>query len=264
MNPYGSAAPHYLRGRPPYSAQLLDLLSSELGLDGTGEHLDVGCGPGVLVVQLAPACATRIGLDPEPAMLAEAARHAAANDVEARWIEARAEDLPTLGLPPTRLVTFGQSLHWTDQDAVLAAVFDLLEPGGAIAVVSHDIEAGPPPSEAPAPLIPHDAMHALIRSHLANDSAARPARMDRFEDAVARSPFGSARLLHAPGRTDLVRTTDGVISGFLSMSFANPDLFGNDLDAFVADARALLAAASPDGRFWDWPGETAVVLATKP
>ena len=61
-----------------------------------------------------------------------------------------------------------------------------------------------------------------------------------------------------------MRTTDGVISGFLSMSFANPDLFGNDLDAFVADARALLAAASPDGRFWDWPGETAVVLATKP
>jgi hypothetical protein len=107
-------------------------------------------------------------------------------------------------------------------------------------------------------------MHALIRSHLANDSAPRPARMDRFEDAIARSPFGRSRLLHAPGRTDLVRTTDDVISGFLSMSFARPDLFGDHLDEFVADAHALLAATAPDGRFWDWPGDTAVVLATKP
>jgi ubiquinone/menaquinone biosynthesis C-methylase UbiE len=260
---YSSSAPYYLRGRPPYSTHLLDLLRSELDLDGSGVLVDVGCGPGVLVVQLAPAVTTRIGIDPEPAMLEEAARHAAAHDVAARWICARAEDLPALQLPPARLVTFGQSLHWTDQALVIDAVYDLLEPGGAIAVISHDIDAAPPPIAGPAPPIPHDEVHALIRRHLANDSAPRPAHMERFQDALARSRFRAARPLHAPGRRDLVRDIDGVIAGFLSMSFASPDQFGPGLDAFLADARNLLAEASPTGRFWDWPGDTAVVLAVK-
>ncbi len=261
---YASSAAHYLRGRPPYSAQLLDVLRDELDLDGTGLLVDVGCGPGVLVVQLAAAVATRIGIDPEPAMLDEAAGHAAAHDVEAQWIRARAEDLRALDLPPARLVTFGQSLHWTDQEPVIDAVYDLLEPGGAIAVIAHDIEAGPPPIDQPAPPIPHDEIHALIRRHLANDSAPRPARMDRFEDALARSRFGTSRHVLAPGRTDLVRGADDVIANFFSTSFAAPDLFGAGRDAFVADMRALLAASSPTGRFWDWPGDTAVVLAVKP
>jgi hypothetical protein len=28
--------------------------------------------------------------------------------------------------------------------------------------------------------------------------------------------------------------------------------------------RALLAKRSPDGIFWDWPGDTGVVMARKP
>ena len=51
---YRGAAPHYRRGRPPYSAHLLDVFTRELGLDGHGTLLDVGCGPGVLAVELAP------------------------------------------------------------------------------------------------------------------------------------------------------------------------------------------------------------------
>ena len=68
--PYATAAAHYLRGRPPYSPQLADVMRSELGLDGTGVLVDVGCGPGVLAVQLAPLFDTVVGIDPEPAMLA--------------------------------------------------------------------------------------------------------------------------------------------------------------------------------------------------
>jgi hypothetical protein len=32
----------------------------------------------------------------------------------------------------------------------------------------------------------------------------------------------------------------------------------------AGDVRALLASRSPEGMFWDWPGDTEVVMARKP
>ena len=50
---YDGAAVHYRYGRPAYSPGLEALLIKELGLDGSGRLLDVGCGPGILTVRLA-------------------------------------------------------------------------------------------------------------------------------------------------------------------------------------------------------------------
>jgi SAM-dependent methyltransferase len=265
---YGPAARHYLRGRPPYSDQLLAVLTAELGLDGDGRLLDVGCGPGVLAVQLAPAFREVVGLDPDAAMLEEAARHAGAHGVSATWIEAPAERLPELGLAPVRLATFGQSFHWTERDIVAEAVFDVLEPGGSIAIVLNDIDHGLAPSTPPAPPIPHEALRELVRRYLGPQDRAgsglRPAFTEPSQDAIVRSRFGTVKVLHAPGRADIVRDVDGVIAGYLSTSFAAPQQFGDALDDFVGDARELLLAASPDGRFWDWPGDTWILVATKP
>jgi len=265
---YGPAARHYLRGRPPYSAALLDVLTAELGLDGTGRLLDVGCGPGVLAVQLAPAFAEVVGVDPDPVMLDEASGHAAANGVAATWIEAPAERIPELDVGPARAVTFGQSFQWTVRDVVTAAVWDVLLPGGAIVLITHDIDHGPPPVDGPAPPIPDDELRALVRRYLGPaDRAGGGLRpdfdSDRYEVALARSRFGPPRVVHAPGRPDLVRNVDGVIDGYLSMSWAAPQLFGADLEAFVADARRLLLDIAPAGRFWDWPGDTVALIADR-
>jgi SAM-dependent methyltransferase len=258
--PYATAAAHYLRGRPPYSAQLPDVMGAELGLDGTGTLVDVGCGPGVLAVQLAGLFETVIGIDPEPAMLTEARRHAAAHGVTASWIEARAEDLAALELPAARLVTFGQSIHWTDRQPVLAMVHELLEPGGSVALIAPAVEHGSPPVDPLAPPIPHDRIEALLGSYL---GWSRSPRVDTYETSLEQSPFGRSHVAFAPGRADIVRTTEEVVSGYLSMSFAAPDRFGDRLAAFLADLRAVLAAVSPAGRFHDWPGDTAVIWATK-
>jgi hypothetical protein len=48
------------------------------------------------------------------------------------------------------------------------------------------------------------------------------------------------------------------------MSYSAPHLYGGRLDAFEADMRALLAERSPDDRFWDWPGDTEILIARKP
>ncbi len=73
---YQGSATYYVQGRPPYSSALATTLASELGLDGSGRLLDVGCGPGVLTITLAGYFEEVIGLDPDAEMLAEGARRA--------------------------------------------------------------------------------------------------------------------------------------------------------------------------------------------
>jgi hypothetical protein len=47
------------------------------------------------------------------------------------------------------------------------------------------------------------------------------------------------------------------------MSYAAPHLFGSRLDEFIANLKDLLTRHSPTGMFWDWPGDTEIVIATR-
>jgi len=55
-----------------------------------------------------------------------------------------------------------------------------------------------------------------------------------------------------------------LISRDLSLSSSAPHLFGDRLGDFAGEVRALLASRSAEGIFWDWPGDTEVMLARKP
>lgn len=97
---YAGSAAYYAEGRVPYPGELADALTLELGFDGRGRLLDVGCGPGSLTLLLAPRFEQVIGLDADPQMLAEGQRRADAEEVaNVGWVHRRAEDLsPDLGL----------------------------------------------------------------------------------------------------------------------------------------------------------------------
>lgn len=265
---YSGSAVHYRRGRPAYSPQLESVLTEELGLDGSGRLLDGGCGPGILTVRLAPLFEETIGLDPDPAMLNEGRRIAEELGIgNIRWVQARAEDLPDAAPGPYRLVTFGQSFHWTDEPRVAELVYDVLEPGGALAMVVHTVEGRPlPPSPGPPP-IPHDEIKQLVVKYLGSTRRAGlgfgPSRSHRFEDILVRSRFGEPEILFAPGVPDLVRDSESILSGYLSMSSSAPHLFGDQADTFATEVRELLRERSPEGIFWDWPGDTEIVLARK-
>jgi SAM-dependent methyltransferase len=266
---FRGTARYYLQGRPAYSAQLADVLARELGLDGTGRLLDLGSGPGTLGVQLARLFEHVTLLEPDAEMLAEARAHAAAAGLTAvDFVRATAEDLPRLEMPPMRVATFGQSFHRTDRLRAAAAVYDVLEPGGSMVLVVHDPTRPPPRQRPDAPPIPHEDVHRLIRGYLGSElrSGARPAAdysAERFEDTLVRTPFGRPRVTYAPGRPDVVRDVEGVVAGYLSMSFAAPPMFGSRLPDFITDLRALLEQRSPTGYFWDWPGDTEILIATR-
>jgi SAM-dependent methyltransferase len=266
---YQGSAVYYAPGRPPYSRALVATLAAEVGLDGSGRLLDVGCGPGVLAVTLAGRFAEAIGLDPDAEMLAAGARRAAEAGIDnIRWVQALAEDLPTLDLGKFRLVTFGQSFHWTDRERVAEAVYDILEPGGALALIGHAHAGRPQPSGPGYPPIPHDAIHALIERYLGPGRRAGQGfwtdPVERHEAILARTHFEAPRQIFCAGRPDIVQDIDGVLANYFSASYAAPHLFGDRREQFEADVRTELAAGSPSGLFWDWPGDTEILVAAKP
>ena len=244
---YDGAAAHSRYGRPAYSPQLEALLADEIGLDGSGRLLDVGCGPGIVTVRLAHLFEGAVGLDPDPGMIAE--------------------DLPAAAPGPYRLVTFSQSFFWTDQVRGAEAVYDRLEPDGAVALVWHKTAGrAVPPSPGP-PRIPHDEIGELVRKYLGPTRRAgqstRPVQTLSLEDALASTRFGTPEVIFAPGIPDLLRDVESVVSGYFSMSYAAPHLFGDRAEEFADEVRELLRQRSPESVFWDWPGDTEVLLARK-
>ena len=264
----GSAA-HYRYGRPAYSPELEAVLTQEARLDGNGRLLDVGCGPGVLTVRLAHLFEHVVGLDPDADMLTEGCRAAEERRVvNIGWVQGLAEDLPDVAPGPYKLVTFGQSFHWTDEQSVAETVYDLLEPGGVLALIVHTVTGRPRPPDPGVPAIPHDEIKALVEEYLGSTRRAgqgtAPLRAHRFEDVLARTRFGVPRQFFVPGVPDLLRDSESVLSGYFSLSSSAPHLFGDRLDDFATQVRALLANRSAEGVFWDWPGDTEVVIARKP
>jgi SAM-dependent methyltransferase len=266
---YDGAAVHYRYGRPAYSPGLEALLADELGLDGSGRLLDVGCGPGILTVRLAGLFEEAVGLDPDPGMIAEGRRAAEERGIaNITWVRALAEDLPGAAPGTYRVVTFGSSFWWTDEVRVAEAVYDTLEPGGALVLVMHKAEGRVVPQSPGPPPIPHAEIEALVDKYLGSTRRAgqgtAPVRTHSAdEDALARTRFGVPQIFFAPGIPDLVRDTESVLSGYFSTSFSAPHLFGDRVGEFATEVRGLLRSRSPEGAFWDWPGDTKVIIARK-
>jgi len=267
---FGGTAEYYAVGRPPYSARLAETMAQELSLGCTGQLLDVGCGPGTLVLPLARLFDQVVALDPEPGMLQVGRRRCRqAGIANVRWVRGVAEEIATLDVGPCQVVTFGQSFHRVQRLEVAEVVFDLLLPGGSLVTISHHHHDGRQRPPGPGyPEIPHAEVRKLIvdylgegtRRYLETWDEGQPAR---FEDTLALTRFGGSRTVYAPGRPDLIRDIDTVVANFFSLSYAAPRLFGDRRGDFEADLRRLLGDHSPAGLFWDWPGDTELVIATK-
>lgn len=100
---------------------------------GARTILDVGCGTGRLLADLAVARpdATLLGVDPAPGMVAAARQRAAGRfDVQ----QAAAESLPVVDSSIDLVVSVLSFDHWADQEAGLREVRRVLRPGGVVVI----------------------------------------------------------------------------------------------------------------------------------
>jgi SAM-dependent methyltransferase len=276
---YAGSAAYYVRGRVSYPRELVDALVAELALDGSGRLLDVGCGPGSLILLLAPWFEQATGLDADAEMLAEGARQAAAAGISnVDWLNLRAEDVPA-DLGRFRVVTLAQSFHWMDRALVARRLHDVLDSGGVLVHVhatTHEGVDGNLPLPHPRP--PRREIRALIEQFLGPGRRAGQATLPpvpvpvpvavaeaeaergRYEAEIYRAAgfLGPVRI-EVPGSV-VVRSADEVLASVFSLSSAAPHLFGDRVADFEAALRELLAEVGSDGRFSEQLREIAVDL----
>jgi ubiquinone/menaquinone biosynthesis C-methylase UbiE len=131
----GDTASFYARYRRAYPAEFVARLG-EVGGDGRGRLLDLGCGTGILLLQLAPSFEYTVGVDPEPDMLREADRAARARGSEnVEWIRGSSADLQSMEPQLGRfdVVTIGTAFHFMEPLATLGEL-QRIAAGGVVAV----------------------------------------------------------------------------------------------------------------------------------
>ena len=133
MGRFETAAPTYAARREPYPPAFFDAAARALGLTGGEALIDLGTGPGLLALGFAPYVERIFGVDPEPAMIAEARKAATAAGVEFPILLGRAEDLQA-GVGRFELIVIGRALHWMEREPTLAALARILAPDGRILI----------------------------------------------------------------------------------------------------------------------------------
>ena len=252
---YAQSAAYYVAGRMAYPSRLAEQIAAAVGLSGASRALDVGCGPGALTLMLARHVGQIIGIDADPEMVAQAemaAQRAGVGNVG--WRRMRGEQLPG-DLGRFDLVTFAQSFHWMERVKVARTVLAMLSAGGACVHVHATTHRGDSSVDAlPRPRPPYQEIEALARSYLgptrrAGRSAVPGGARDDEDDIYREAGFDGPTRFEVPRGEVIERTVDEVVAATFSLSSSTPHLFGDRRAEFEADLRAVLGAASDDGRF---------------
>jgi SAM-dependent methyltransferase len=235
---FAGSAEHYAVGRMPYPAALADAVRDELGLDGRGRLLDVGCGPGSLTHLLATLFEEAVGVDADAEMVRVAQRAAPAN---ARFARLRAEELPA-GLGTFTVVALAQAFHWFETEEVARTLHEMLEDGGALVHVgatTHEGEGN----------VPREEIARLIGHWLGPDKRAgagfrRYTETDHRE-IFDRIGFRGRREVEVERDETITRSEDEIVASVFSQSFSAPHLFGERMGEFERELRALLRGRGP-------------------
>jgi len=247
---FAKAAKFYSH-RPAYPYEAIQWIADELQLDTHGRMLDVGCGTGHVCLRFAGWFDQIVGIDPSEPMLIEARTIAPCFGPMDKFSfhNMHAEELPD-SLGEFRLVSFGASFHRVQQHQVLETIYDMIQPGGGLALLFPGV-----------PWLGDESWQQVLRrtvqdwtGHLLGGPfvpSQEAVRSSRFGDYVDRYFCED----HTWSLGELI--------GYLrSTSFASSSALADKTDAFYNDLSIRLLSDCPGGVFPDIL-ETHVVIAVR-
>ncbi len=126
----------YVKYRPGYPAEVIELLRSECGLTPASIVADVGSGTGIFSELLLKNGNLVIGVEPNEAMRG-AAESLLREYSRFQSVNGSAEDT-TLPNASVNLITAGQAFHWFDAAAARNEFVRILKSGGFVALIWND------------------------------------------------------------------------------------------------------------------------------
>ncbi|NEA30515.1 class I SAM-dependent methyltransferase [Streptomyces sp. SID13031] len=272
---FAGAAEYYVRYRSEYPAVIFTELATRLGLDGRQTALDLGCGPGMATFGLAAHVAAVTAVDPDHEMLAAGRALAAEKGADGiDWREGSSETLSGLGVGPFDLALMAASFHWMDRPATLAALDELINPGGAVVIVTGSMSGLAP--DTPNRPVWAEAAYATrerwvpSRRRWRDDASSSQSTytLQRGESRAVLAASAFAGIDSYELHWQRSHTVDELIGLLMTVPDLTPTALGDRLDDFRADLREALLAAQPDeplpDRHFVEPIWTQVLIGRRP
>lgn len=257
---YEGAAGYYSRYRPPYPPALVTVLREAFRLDGKGQLLDLGSGPGSVAIPVAHLFERVVAMDPETDMLREGRAVASRSGIKnIEWICGSSQDLSrTLGT--FRLVTMGESFHWMDRRRTLEALYDLVNIDGGVAILGRGMPLPLPLMTSWRAAVCRVVRHYLGQIPLPWDH--EPLQPEELHEAYLQRSRFSDQIEHSE-LFEVEWTVESITGNLYSMSFCNRKLLGERTEAFEHDLRSAILAVEPSGIFRGEPQQFFAKMAFK-
>ncbi|BAY76242.1 hypothetical protein NIES25_26910 [Nostoc linckia NIES-25] len=240
LNRFSDRAEDYVKYRPSYPADAIDIILE--GLDKNSQIIvaDIGAGTGISSRLLAERGVNVIAIEPNAAMREAAEPHAL---VDFRDGTAEFTKLPDRSVD---LVTCFQAFHWFNPEATLLEFHRILKPSGRLAIVWNNRDK-------------EDALTAeysrIVRE--ASDNHPAESRMQSVEPLLATTHFINIREYKFTYRQQLDLT--GLIGRAKSVSYLPNEVLANN--KFIDNFQELYQRFSDENGFVYLVYRTSVHLA---
>jgi SAM-dependent methyltransferase len=230
---FSTRVENYIKYRPSYPREVLELLRLRCGLVATAVVADIGSGTGILTELLLETGAEVFAVEPNKEMR-EAAERLLADYGRFRSVSGTAE-ATTLPEASVDLVTASQAFHWFDVQKSRHELARVLEPGGWVALIWNE--------RPPEPGLFLSEYESLLRRHAAEYERVTNMRADevKIREFYGRRP----ELAVFPNRQTLDYA--GLEGRLMSSSYA-PEPGHPEHEPMIAGLRELFERHSRAGK----------------
>ena len=223
----------YMRSRPGYPVEILDVLRRDAGLGPESVVADIGSGTGIFTALILPRAAKVFAVEPNPDMRG-AAERLLAEFAGFQSVAATAQNT-TLPDRSVDLIVAAQAFHWFNTPETRAEFSHILKPGGKIVLIWNErkLDATPFLRDFEALLLRFGTDYGRVR----HENIDLPAM-----DAFFRGPY-AAHFFANEQRFDF----DGLKSRLLSASYA-PGPRHPEFEPMLDRLRDIFDTHEKDGR----------------